>query len=367
MKVEFLIENIEEFLPTIAKVLPVHSQIPVLSNLLIEANEKGLFLSATNLEIGIRVKIPAKIEEGGATTVPGKQFIEALLSLPKDKVILSQEKDNLVLKSRGSSISFQTISRDEFPTLLENIGEKTHVFAEGELSRVFSKVIFAVSLDESRPELTGILIAQKKERIDFVATDGFRLSLKKLVGKKIFTEERSLIIPARIIAEVMGFKTGGNVAMYLYGKTNQVVFETENAVLVGRLISGDFPNYERVVPSKNKTKITLDREEFVQKLRLASVFARDAANIVKVKIEKEEMGIFSKASGVGEGEVTLEVEKEGEDNEISFNVKFLTDLLKNLSSKTVHVELSSPVEPAVFKIDDDPDFLHIIMPVRIQD
>ncbi len=366
MKAEFLIENVERFLPIISKILPIHSQIPVLANLLIEAQDSGLFISSTNLEIGIRIKIPAKVEETGATTVPGKQFLEALSSFPKDKVSISLEKEKLTLLGRGNKVVFQTISKEEFPTLFEEKGEEIYAFKTDELKQIFAKIIFAVSLDEARPELTGILISQKEESIDFVATDGFRLSLKKIKNKKILEEGDTLILPSKIIAEALSLKDE-IIKMYIYKKSNQVIFETEDTILIGRLINGDFPNYERVIPKTNKTRATVDREEFLQKIRLSSVFAREAANIIKIMVLEHEIKILSSAASLGEGEATLEAEIEGEENEIAFNVKFLNDVLKTLSSKNVEMELSSGVEPALFKTTDDPDYVHIIMPVRVQE
>jgi len=310
-------------------------------------------------------KIPGKVIQNGATTVPGKQFVEALSSLPKDKVNIEIEGDKLVLKCRDNKVSFQTISREEFPSIFEEKGEKLHDFSEVELRNIFSSLIFAASTDEGRPELTGILLAQKEKEIDFVATDGFRLSLKKVKDKK-FIDEEPLILPARLINEAMGLKEGV-MGMYVYKKANQVIFESEDVVLVGRLLAGSFPNYERVIPSSSKTKITLDVEEFLQKLRLVSVFARDSANIVKTKIEDGKLIMQARSSGVGEGEISISGEQEGDANEIAFNIKFLTDFLKNAPGKSVELQVSSPVEPALFKAEGDPDLTHIIMPVRVQE
>lgn len=365
MKIEFLTENTEKALPLLSKIIPAHSQIPILSNILLEATKKGFFLSATNLEIGIRIKIPAKIEEEGATTVPGKQFIEILSSLPRDKVLISYEKDNLRIKCRNSIVNLQTIVGDEFPNILEQKGEREYTFKDNEIGETFGKLILAVSTDDLRPELSGILFAQKDGEIDLVATDGFRLSLKKKEKEKMFAKSEALILPARLIMEAMALS--GSVSFYLYKKGNQVVLENEEVLLCGRLINGDFPNYERVIPSSFKTSITLDSQEFLQKLRLLSIFARDAANIIKITISDGKVKMAARASGIGEGEMVLTGEQEGEDNEIAFNIKFLIDLLKNVTGETIIMELSSPVEPATFRTPQDPDFLHIIMPVRVQE
>lgn len=367
MKAEFLVENIEKFLPLLGKVLPAHSQIPVLSNILVEATDEGIFLYATDLELGVRIKVPAKIEEKGSTTIPGKQFIETLTSLPKGKIEISLEKEHLILKSQGNKILFNTIAREEFPGLFEEKGKKIGIFSQDDLRKIFLKLIFSVSLDEARPELTGILMSQKKTGIDFVATDGFRLSLKRQNEKTILEEGEGLILSSKLIQEAMSLKDEGDTVFYVQEKGNQVLFETANTILVGRLISGDFPNYEKVIPSHNKTRVVADTDDFLQKIRLASIFARDSANIVRLKIEEGKIKIFAKSSGLGEGEASLEVEQDGDDNEIAFNVKFLLDFLKNADSKRVVMELNSPLEPSLFKLDGVKDFLHIIMPVRVQE
>src|SRR5687767_12528540 len=156
MKAEFLIENIEGFLPILSKILPIHSQIPVLANLLIEAKKDGVYISSTNLEMAVRVRVSGKVEEEGVTTVPGRQFIEALSSLPKDKVSLESVGESLKITSRNSSVSFQTITAEEFPSIYEEEGVHVLDFTEEDLKKTFAPLVFAASLDESRPELTGI-------------------------------------------------------------------------------------------------------------------------------------------------------------------------------------------------------------------
>jgi DNA polymerase-3 subunit beta len=366
MKAGFLVENIEKFLPVISRVLPLHSQIPVLSNVLIETDKTGINIYATNLELGVKIKIPAKVEEEGVTTIPGKQFIEALSSFPKDIVNIMLDKDKFVLSSRGMKVAFQTISKDEFPTLFEEKGEKVHVFGKNEIIKAFSNLTFSVSSDESRPELTGILVSQKRDHIDIVATDGFRLSLKKIKGERMLDDESFVILPSRLVSEALSIKDE-EVSFFLLQRSNQAIFETKDMTLVGRVINGEFPNYERVIPTTFKTDVVVDREELLQQLKLSSIFARDAANIIRVKLEEGKIKIFASSSGLGEGESVVDVEQKGEDNEIAFNIKFLTDLLRNLTGKTIVMHMISAIDPALFNDSDDPDFQHIIMPVRMQE
>lgn len=366
MKVEFLVENLENLLPVINKFIPTNSQIPILSNLLLEAGKEGFFIYATNLETGIKIKIPAKIEKEGSITVPGKQLIEIISSFPKDKVSVELTDKGLNLRCRDSQVTLQTIPRDEFPNIYDDKGEELHIFQNEELKDIFSKIVFSASIDESRPELTGILFSQKKEGLDVVATDGFRLSIKKLRGKKILEEIGSLILPAKLISEAISLKSD-KVVMYVYKKANQVILEAENIILVGRLINGDFPNYERVIPGSSTTEISVDREEFIQKIRLSSIFARESANIVKAEVKEGKIKLSASSSGLGEGEASIEGKQTGGACEIAFNVKFLNDFLKSATEKVIVMSLTNGVEPALFKTEGDPDYIHIIMPVRVQE
>lgn len=367
MRVEFLAENIEGYIPLINKTIPAHSQVPVLANILLEATKDGLFISATDLDLGIRIKVPAKIEEEGALTVPGKQFAEVITSLPKDKISLTQDKDQLILNSRGNKILFQTISREEFPNLFEEKGGKFTSFTIEEFKGLFSKLLFSSSLDDTRPELTGVYIGQKEEHVDFVTTDGFRMSLKRMRGVKLMSVGEGIILSTKPLFEALGIKGNETINMYMYKEGNQVLFETSVVTLVGRMIDGSFPKYEKVIPEESATIVNFDRDELLSAIKLSSVFAREAANIIKIKIENGALKIFSKSSGVGEGELSVEVEQKGGDNEIAFNSKFLGDLLRALPDERLSMEINGALEPAVFKTEKDSDFLHIIMPVRVAD
>lgn len=366
MRVELLIENLSPYLPAIAKALPSHSPVPVLLNILLDATESGLFISATDLDLGIRVRIPAKVDAVGAVTVPGKQFLEIVNSLPKGRVSITQEKETVTIDSAGGKIMLQTIPREEFPNLFEEKGERVYAFTRDELKDMFQKLVFATSLDGARAELTGIYINQKDEYVDCVATDGYRLSLKRLMGDSVLEVGSGIIISGKFVQEALAL-TAEKTEMYVHAMANQVILEAEDLVLVGRLISGNFPNYERVIPESGSTKITIDREELQKAIKLVSVFARESANIVRVKIEDKTLQLFSRSSGVGEGDISIAVEQTGDDTEIAFNVKYLQDLLRVTDEKRIILELNGPQDASLFTLEKDTEFLHVIMPVRVQE
>lgn len=366
MKVSLLVENLEKYLPLINKALPNHSQVPILSNIFLEAKTDGFYIKSTDLEIGVQIKIPAKIEETGATTVPGKQFIEIVSSLPKDKLTLSLEKDALKLVSRGNKVSFQTIPAEEFPELYKDAGVEVATFTQAEFEDIFSYLTFAVSTEETRPQLTGVLVTKRGGGLDFVATDGYRMSVKHVEPAENKKFGENLIVSVRLINEVMGLKGGSDtIVMRVSESGSQVFFETGDVLIVGRMIEGNFPDYVKAMPKSSKTTVMVDREEFLQNARLASVFARESTNILQVEFLEGVMRMFTKSSGVGEGEAEIEVVMKGEDNKIAFNAKFLLDLLKTLKEKEVTLKINGPLEPALFEVVDR-NFSHIIMPIQTE-
>jgi DNA polymerase-3 subunit beta len=362
MKVSLLAENITSTLPLLNKILPSHSQVPILSNILLLADNTGFYIKATDLELGVEIKIPAKIEEEGMITVPGKEFIEALSNFPKDKIVIEAQKEKTVLTSRGNTVSFNTISGKEFPSLYKEKGVEVAVFKMEEFTDIFSYLTFAVSNEESRPQLTGVYINKKEDGIDFVSTDGYRMSVKTVMVDKNKFEE-SPIISVKLINEVLALKKTDSVILRINKKENQITFEVGDIILVGRMIEGSFPDYEKVIPKSSKTTITIDREEFLQNVRLASVFAKDTSNIVNIEIKNNTVSLSTKAQGVGEGESVMEAKQVGEDNRISFNVKYLFDLVKTVTEREIVLKLNSANEPALFEVKEK-SFNHIIMPIQ---
>lgn len=363
MKVSFLPENLTKFLPIINRVLPTHSQVPILSNILLTADKNGFILQATDLEMGVKIKIPSKVEVEGEVTVPGKEFLETINSLPKEKVEIETDKETLILTCLDNKASFNTIPPGEFPQLLKEKGEQVASFKSDEFNEIFSDITFSVSQEETRPQLTGVYIKPKGEGIDFVTTDGYRMTIKNISGKKIKAKE-GLIVSVKVIADVLSVKDGDDVLFFINEQENQAVFEVGDALFVGRMISGKFPDYEKALPEKSSTKAVFDREELLQSVKLVSVFAKDNSNIVNLSVEDGQITVETKTQGVGKGEAGIACEQKGEDVKVSLNVRYLMDALKFPKGKTLDLKLNSPNEPAVFE-DKKTNFLHVIMPIQV--
>lgn len=362
MKVTILPENIISYLPLLGKILPSHSQVPILGNVLLEANSDGFFIKVTDLEMGGEIKVPAKVDEMGAITIPGREFLETINSLPKDKIVIETKGEGVVLSCRDTRISFSTISSEEFPKLYKSKGVEVARFARSEFVDIFSYLIFSVSNEETRPQLTGIYIDNSDGKINFVSTDGYRMSVKTMEKQKKIGE--SLIVAVGLISEVISLKSDDDVVMYVNKEESQIIFEIGSVIVLGRMIEGQFPDYARVLPQESGTVVTFEREELLRCVRLASVFARDNSNIANLAVEGNTLRISTRAQGVGEGEAVVDCVKVGADNKISFNIKYLMDLLKTVVDKQIVLKLNSPTEPALFEVVEK-NFAHVIMPIQV--
>lgn len=377
MKVSLLFENLSKKISFLNHAVSTRSQLPILLNFLIEAKKGKLSISATDLEIGITTEIPAKIEKEGSTTVPARALTELTGATPLDKIILETTSEGLVLTGEKIKTIFQTTPSDEFPKLYEEKGEELISIKKDNINKDFSKIVFAASQDTERPALSGVLIKEEKtptsEGFLLVATDGYRLSLKKHAfreRKKVGGREAvSVIVPSRVIREVvlMGKEINGeDVGVYVSEEKNQIIFAQDDTVLVGRLIEAEFPAFEKIIPEDRSTKTVFARVELQRAVKASYVFARQTANIIKLSIKKEKIVISANAPSVGSSIIEVDAKTTGEENEIAFNARYLLDFFSNIEGEDVSFEMTGPLNPGVFKILGDDSFLHLIMPIRVQ-
>jgi DNA polymerase III subunit beta len=369
MKVTFLAENLQKKLSFVNHAISGKSQLPILSNFLIKAEKGEMSVLATDLEIGIIITVPAVTEEEGETTVPAKTFFDLLSSFTKEKITLELKGTNLELKGERTKASFQTMPKEDFPKIYERKGEIVAEETGENLSKQLRDVVFSASQDNGRPALSGVLLEKEGTGVIAVATDGFRLSLKKNIGVNIKTTEKaSLLIPARVVKELLAMpEPEEKVEVYISAEDNQIIFAQGKTTLVGRLIEADFPAYEKILPIDFSTKAEFDKEEMWGAVKRCSVFARETANVIKITIDKEKIKVSANTPSVGENSVDIEAKVQGEENEIAFNARYLLDLFSNIEAETMILEMTGPLNPGVFKIKGDSSFLHLIMPIRVQE
>lgn len=366
MKLSMLSENLQRKISFLNHAISTRSQLPILLNYLLEARQGKLFICATDLEIGIQTEIPANIEEEGVITIPAKTFSELIATLSQEKTTLQTRGASFDVITQKSKTSFPTMSPEDYPKLYEEKGEKIASLPQKVIQKELGKVIFAAGIDTGRPALSGIYMKKQKEGFLFAATDGYRLSLKNTaVEKEEGAEDGSLIVPARVFKELMQLKEE-DVDVFIAEGKNQIIFQAGATIIVGRLIDAQYPPYERIIPLDHGSKVQFDREELQKAVKICAIFARESANIIRFSLRKNSLVVSANSPSVGDNTVDVEATLTGEENEIAFNARYLLDVLGNIEENDMLFEMTGPLNPGVFKIVNDPSYLHLIMPVRVQ-
>lgn len=371
MKITIQTNTLQKILPLVNKAVSTKTQLPILSNILLIARKNTLTVSSTDLEIGIEIKIPVETLEEGSVAIPAKTFSEFIMLLSDEKLDLESKEAVATIVTKKTKSSFQTMDTNDFPKLYEEKGTVLVSMPSKSLRENLVPVVFSASIDPTRPALSGLMVKKEKSGFLLVATDGYRLSLKHYMFEKEKEgddkEDLSLIIPARVFREILTFKDGGeDLSFYVSPRNNQILFNQGETTLIGRLISDEYPNYERIIPTDSATSASFDRVELLNAVKICSVFARETANIVKFSLKKDMIIVSSKTPSLGENTVEVEATLTGEENEIAFNARYLLDVLSQITAEEMVFEMMGPLNPGVFKIAGDDSFLHLIMPIRIQ-
>jgi DNA polymerase-3 subunit beta len=368
MNVQVLQENLSKALTTAARFTSSRAQLPVLGNILLSANRNKLLVSSTNLEISIALSLGAKVGKEGIITVPSRVIADLVANLPSGTITLSTEKEQLTIETEKFHSTISGMNASDFPEIPQSLGKSAFSFPKEEFLEALSQVLFAVSIDETRPVLTGVLLIFKKDQLILVATDGFRLSQKK-ISLKAGAREGRIILPKTVLMEVLRLSNEGEEILFeIRAKDGQCVFGIDETILSSRVLEGEFPDFERIIPKETNLRIDLDKEELLRAVKLSSVFARDSANIVGLKVLKDsiELSAESQLAGSQKTEVEAKIEGKEKDFEISFNYRFLEEFLQVAKGDGVVLEFSTSSAPGVFTDPKDSSFLHLIMPVRIQ-
>lgn len=368
MKATVLLENLLEKISFLNHAISSRPPLPILSGFLLKTEKGRLNISATDLDLGITTSAPAVIEEEGKVVVPAKPFIETLTNLSEEKITITAKDGSVELLGKTTKAKFIAMDPAEFPKILEEKGEDVATFKGASLEKDFGRVVFAASADSGRPAFSAIVVKKDKEGLVVVATDSHRLSLNKIISLANKTEfKKPILVSSRAVRALLSQKNEEDVVVSLFEKAGQVVFSFGETVLTGRLIEAEFPDFEKIIPDSFSTKAEFNREEMLKALRVASVFAKDNANIVKLSVKKDKITVSAKSQSVGENSVEVSAKTSGEDNEIAFNARYLMDLLQNVSDEQMVFEMQGPLNPGVFKVYQNQNFIHLIMPIRIKE
>lgn len=373
MKVQILQENLVKGVIALSKLCVGSGKLPILSHILFQAKTEGLWLSATDLELSVVLKMGAKVEEEGEIAVPARILGEFLGSLEAGKLILSAESEQLEIASGTHRAKMQGMGAKEFPEIPTKIKEGLFSF-EKDFEDVVGMVALSAASDESRPALTGVLCEAGEKGLQMTATDGYRLSTR-LVGmsgkKEKEGKNKKWVVPARTLIEIIGLVKGLKYEEVVnVGETedgNQLIFQVGEMVVVSRLLADEFPNVEQIIPKQGETTIVVGKEELYKAVKMAAIFARESANIIRLSVNKSDVVITANSPQVGENESKIDAKVTGPMMTIAFNSRYLLDILTAVTAKEVILSVSGALAPGLFTFEGIKDFLHVIMPVRVQE
>jgi DNA polymerase-3 subunit beta len=365
MKILLVKETLLKALSLTAQSISLRPSLPVLGNFLLTAHLGELEITATNLETAFVYKIPAKVSEKGTITAPARVLTDFCQAVRGDRVNLEAQKETLQMKSDNANASVPTINASEFPSLDQFQAEKPininkETFLEG-----VSQVALSAAPEEGRPVLTGVLMVADGGKIIQVTTDGYRLAKKELAGKG----ELRVIIPSRVLresAKALAEQDDESVNFAVNKENNQIRLETKNLTVFSRLLEGDYPNYEQIIPNSFICEIIVDTKELIDSVKAASLFAKDIGNVVRLAISKGSLEVSASTAQVGEAKIVLSVKQKRDDIKTAFNSRFLLESLGTIKNKQTAVFFSGHTSAALLKGAEDATLLHVVMPVRAQ-
>jgi DNA polymerase III subunit beta len=340
--------------------------VQILGGIMLRAGGGQLHLSATDMEISLRVSVDAQVEDEGAVVVPGRLLVDIVRLLPAGEVTIGHRAEEGVAELTCGSASYKlhTYAAEDFPRLPEIDPETAFTVDKEAFVETIARVSRSSSRDESRPVLTGILVRFEGEKLVMAATDSYRLSVKETALDKGPGQELEAIVPARALSELLRIGQGGEPGTISIGvQENQIVFGVDDVWLTARRIDGQFPNYKQLLPETFEAEIQLPREEFVESVRRASLMAQRKSPL-RLRFESGELTVSAQTQDVGEARESLPIAYSGDTIEIGFNAEFLRDGLESVGDEAVRFKLISPLRPGLILGESD-DFLYLIMPIRL--
>jgi DNA polymerase III subunit beta len=366
MKVTCARDELAEKLQIVGRGVSTRTSVQILAGIMLRASEGQLYLSATDMEISLRVALEAQVEDEGAIVVPGRLLVDIVRLLPAGDVTLEhRSEEGLALLSAGSaSYRLHTYGPEDFPRLPEIEEESAFTVERDAFLDTIARVSRSASRDESRPVLTGILVRFGGDKVVMAATDSYRLSVKETALTEGPSQELEAIVPARALGELARIAQAAEASSLQIGvQENQVVFGTDGIWLTARRIDGQFPNYRQLLPESFEAEVYLPREELLDVVRRASLMAQRKSPL-RLRFEEGELTVSAQTPDVGEARESLPISYSGDVIEIGFNAEFLKDGLESVTDDQVRFKLISPLRPGLLHGEDD-DFLYLIMPIRL--
>jgi DNA polymerase-3 subunit beta len=365
MKFSVAKEDLVQAISKLQNVVAVRPALPLLANFMIEAKGSELIFTATDLTVGIRCIVPAQVEEEGITTLPARRFFQLIREITSNQLQLSTNEQEMTQIHAGNSrFKILGMSRSEFPQLPDFDDEKSFEIDQKSLKAAFYKTSFAVSKEDSRYVLTGVLMHLDQNGAVFVGTDGKRLAKAPLAINNCSLKGH-YILPAKAVDEVLRCLDDSEKKIKVYVESDKVAFDLGSILLMTRLVSGEYPDFQRVIPSETKIEVHLHREELISLLRQVALFTAESSQSARFTLGDSELILSASSVDVGDCRVAMPLHYQGPRFDIAFNPNYFLDILRHSSDDAIKLGLIDPFNPGL--ISDSSGALFVLMPMRLSE
>jgi DNA polymerase-3 subunit beta len=371
MKLKIKKDEILKGLQRIQGVVDKKNTMPILSNMLLVADEKGIEIIATDLEIGLRGRYAADVEKSGAVTVSAKKMFEIVRELPEEDVQIRVEEGNWVkIVSGHSQFKLVGLPKEEYPSM-PDVAEEGMITMDGVTLRdMIKKTLYAAGENDARYVLNGLYVhlspAKGGLNIRMVGTDGHRLSMiDRIVEAK--HKEESVIVPKKAMIELRRLleEDSSQEGFQIGFSKNHALFKRDGLVMVSKLIDGNYPNYQQVLPTQNTKKVAVSKDIFTHAVKRVSILSKEKTNAVKLQLEKNTLLLSTNNPEVGEANEELSIDYTGESISIGFNSRYLMDVLMAMDRDTITLELNDSLSPCLVKEEGNDAYKCVVMPMRV--
>jgi DNA polymerase-3 subunit beta len=364
MKFSCTKENFAKGLSVVSHVAGRNANLPILDNILITAQQGVLTFTSTNLEVGIRSRIRGKVDIEGAFTVQAKLLAEYISLLPNERIDVELNDQVLQMKCAGHATAIRGMSAEEFP-LIPEVKRVKEVTIQAEILKdAIQKTAFAVAMDDTRPEISGVLFSLSEKSLTLAATDSYRLAEKTIPVEKS-SEALRIILPLRTLQDLLRVLGEAEMVQFYLGES-QILFVIGETEIVSRLIEGQYPDYKQIIPTAYTTRVTASTDQLVTAIKTAGLFSKSGVNDIHIQIRPKErqLEIHGANAQLGEDTSTLAVEVEGKENSIVFNYRYLLEGLTSLDGEEVMLDLINPTNPGVVRPKSSDGAIYIVMPIK---
>jgi len=359
-------ENFSKGLNIVSRLSDKSINLPILNNVLVQAKKEGIILTVTNLEVGIRTKVRGKIEEEGDFTVQARLLTDFVNTLKKENISVYLDDKNLNIKGENHQTIIRGMDATDFPVVPGVDKAYSFTIISSKIKEALSQVLFAVSHDDSRPELNGVFVKVEDTECTLAATDSYRLAEKKIqISQK--SKEKSVIIPAKTIHEVLrilDLQEAQEVTIAI--NDSQILFSIGETEIISRIINGEYPDYTQIIPQSFKNKVIFDTGEMVSAIKTTSLFCKQGINDVRISLDKRftDIAVNAENSTFGKNVSNVPSKNKNQEMDIVFNYKFFLDGVLHGSGDTSVLKTNDATSPALLVDKDDESFIYIIMPIK---